>query len=92
MAAIPHDVVTAFVNGKSKSRGSFRSIAGSLYTYDVCIAQRDANGKVHLNSIMRDYHAPSSTTNIHLAACVGLEDEVTGEHIVKVAPMQYTIK
>lgn len=91
MAAIPHDVVTAFVNGKSKSRGSFRSIAGSLYTYDVLIAERDRDGKIRLNSYMRDY-ATSATTNIHLAACIGLEDEVTGEHIVKVGPRHYTIK
>lgn len=91
MAAIPHDVVTAFVNGKSKSRGQFRSIAGTLYTYELVIAERK-DGKVRLNPYMRDYRAPSSTTNIHLAACIGLEDEVTGEHFVKVAPMQYTIK
>lgn len=91
MAAIPHDVVTAFVNGKPKSRGSFRSIAGSLYSYELCIAQRDGDGKIHLNSIMRDYHS-SVTTNIHLAACIGLEDGVTGERIVKVGPRHFTIK
>jgi hypothetical protein len=91
MAAIPHDVVTAFVNGKSKSRGAFRSIAGSLYTYDVLIAERDKDGKIRLNPYMRDYPT-SATTNIHLAACIGLEDEVTGEHIVKVGPRHYTIK
>lgn len=91
MAAIPHDVVTAFVNGKSKSRGAFRSIGGSLYSYDLCIAERDRDGKIHLSSVIRDYR-PSVTTNIHLAACIGMEDDVTGEHIVKVGPRHYTIK
>lgn len=91
MAAIPHDVVTAFINGKSKSRGQFRSIAGSLYTYDVCIANRKDDGSIHINSIMRGYYA-SVTTNIHLSACIGLEDSETGEHLVKVGPRQFTIK
>jgi len=93
MAAIPHDVVNAFNAGKNKKRGSFASEYGRLMSYGLVVACKDRDGHVRLDpedKIRGGYHA-SATTNIHLTACQGLGDYVTGETLKKTAPGTWNI-
>ena len=40
MAATPYDVAEAFLAGKAKKRGAFRSTGLNLYSYNLLLAQQ----------------------------------------------------
>lgn len=94
MAAIPYDVVEAFLNGKNKTRGNFVSVGGTLHSYAFHIANY-LPGKDYVQFGTRIENvdivwAPTATTNIHFNACVGLVDK-EGRRFTKVGPGKFQL-
>lgn len=94
MAAIPYDVVEAFLNGKNKRRGHFVSKWGTLHSYSFHIANYlPGKDYVHFGTKIENVDivwAPSVTTNIHFNACVGLVDK-EGRRFTKVGPGKFQL-